>query len=104
MNTKKEWKPPADAKVVIVCAAVRYQDTIIPSARHFDANMRNLLKLILGPDCMKASHKALEQGFIDQWNRFYTREEAWRIVHKSGQPFNKDRNRVIGDLYSEGLY
>ena len=46
-----------------------------------------------------------EQGFIDQHNVFYTREEAMKIVLSNDQPFNLKRNGGdITKLYSEGLY
>jgi hypothetical protein len=44
-----------------------------------------------------------EQGFIDQFGKFLTREEAWVIASENGQI----RRQVGGDqsrLYSENLY
>ena len=46
-----------------------------------------------------------EQGFIDQFGRFYDRTAALAVVQFSGQPFNADRNWGSGKLlFSEGLY
>ena len=44
-----------------------------------------------------------EQGFVDQFGVFLTREEAWDVASKAGQIVR----RVGGDggcLYSENLY
>ena len=43
-----------------------------------------------------------EQGFVDQYGRFYTREEAWVIAEKNGQI--KNHVSTPGTLYSECLY
>lgn len=100
MTDEIEWQPPKDAVVKIVCAAHRYNDLIIPSPRHGDKVSRTLIKKLLGD---KGFH-SVEQGFIDQWGRFYNREEAWLIVQANGQPFNQERNGPTGRLFSEGIY
>lgn len=100
----KEWQPPKDAKVIIVCAANRTKDgTILAGARHWDDIMRTAAKKIYGGD-RSVFGADTEQGFIDQWGRFYNREDAYDIVQKNGQPFNQERNAIVGELYSEGLY
>lgn len=82
----------------VVCAANRFRDgTIILGARHWDPLM-----------CAHASAIGLEggneeQGFIDQWRVFMTREEAWKVAVAA----NQIMRRVGGDegcLYSENLY
>jgi hypothetical protein len=46
-----------------------------------------------------------EQGFIDQFGRFYNRKEAMKAVLENGQPFSLKRNGGSGEeLFSEGLY
>lgn len=71
-------------------------------------------RLFLGPrhgHCFQAANEfkqedsfdEYEQGFIDQHNKFLTREEAWIIAEKNGQIFR----RCGGDgkkLFSENLY
>lgn len=87
---------------VIVCAANRYeylgQKIIIPSARHYDPLMRDLvMRLGLSRACEE------EQGFIDQRGVFLTREEALPIARAAEQI----RRRCGGDtrwLFSENLY
>jgi hypothetical protein len=45
-----------------------------------------------------------EQGFINQFGDFLTREEAMQIVKQNGQPFDIGSNRGDSVLFSEGLY
>lgn len=95
-----------DRKPWIVCAAIRHYDIIIAGARHFDPIMHlqiNYVNNSITTAIVKPSQ--WEQGFIDQWGKFYNRQEAMQVVKESGQPFNAERNGGNGnDLYSEGLY
>ena len=100
MPNEKEFKPLSESNIpVIVCAANRDEaGHIICGARHWGRSMRQQAKLV--------GKRVWEQGFIDQYERFYTREEAWLLVQSNGQPFDSARN---GDsestiLFSEGLY
>ena len=85
-------------KIYIVCAANNYDGFIIPSARHFDLAMGNIVK-----KC-GLSESEHTQGFIDQFGKFYNRIDAMKIVKENGQKFNIERNQSLGLLYSEGLY
>ena len=83
---------------VIVCAAIRNELTnkIICGPRHFDMVMR-------GQIADKRHCLIMEQGFVDQFGVFLTREEAWEIANEAGQI----KYRVGGDhnkLFSENLY
>ena len=86
----------------IVCAANRLSNgMLIVGARHYDSVMHATIK------ALKAAgvnvDKDCEQGFIDQFGNFYTREEAWDIALANNQIIR----RVGGDgckLYSENLY
>lgn len=86
----------------IVCAANRIilkdgTEIIIPSARHWDNIMHNIIFHI------DRDIDETEQGFIDQFGHFYTREEAWVVAEKNNQIIR----RVGGDgqkLFSENLY
>lgn len=83
----------------IVCAACKLPSgVILAGARHWDEIM------CAQADAMGERGGNEEQGFIDQFGTFHSREEAMRIVLENGQPFNKERN--VGDkvLFSEGLY
>ena len=81
----------------VVCAANRFPDgVIILGARHWGPLMcehANLLGRRGGNE---------EQGFIDQWRVFMTREEAWLVAVDAGQII-RDVG-CSGELYSENLY
>ena len=82
----------------VVCAANMFPDgTIILGARHWDPLM-----------CQQANALGIkggteEQGFIDQWRVFMTREEAWLVAEAAGQIIYRG-NWGSGVLYSENLY
>ena len=103
----EQWQPPADATVWIVCAACIKDGFIAVGPRHFDPTMREIIQYYGFAKNIPANElwHNWEQGFIDQWGRYYNREEAMKIVLENGQRFDKERNGGSGeDLYSEGLY
>lgn len=81
----------------VVCAANRYGDIVIPSARHFDVRMHDLILRIVGEEALKG-----EQGFICNYGLFLTREEAFLIAKKHGQI--KTYYNELPKLFSEMLY
>jgi len=92
-------EPP---KPYIVCAALKHNDLILCGARHWDKLMHDTC-IQLGVTVPTGD--VFEQGFIDQWGNFHTREQAMQIVKDNGQPFDIERNGGSDDkLYSEGLY
>lgn len=107
---EEKWEPTTPPW--IVCAANRYGDTIIAGARHHDSIMRGTVRAIGGGDWRKGWDILLgddwkergsneEQGFIDQWGRFYTREEASYVAAQNGQC----RPELMGcGICSEDLY
>jgi hypothetical protein len=92
----------------IICAANKLQledgsILVVAGARHWDMGMHKIVDAL--------SHKIkeeLEQGFIDQFNNFYTREEAWIIAALNGQIIRRVGGDVTsagaGRLFSENLY
>lgn len=99
----------------IVCAAVLFGihnaetaellgTKVVAGPRHFDAIMNSQvkdLKLRYAADGL--TMKQQSQGFVDQFCKYYTREEAWVIAKENGQIIR----RVGGDegkLFSENLY
>lgn len=91
-----------DKPRVVVCAAIRNKDgLIICSPRHFDqtaaAQVFVKKSLWLGLDF------APEQGFVDQYGIFLSREEAFIVAEAADQI----KYRCGGDegvLFSENLY
>lgn len=81
-------------KRVIVCAANRDKNgTITLGIRHCDMFMHNTGR----------SMRDTEQGFVDQFGKWLTREEAWLVALDAGQI----KHRVGSDgsrLFSENLY
>jgi len=94
------WKDNGIEKpqAIVVCAANRVDGIIFCGARHCDSVMRNQAKAA----GMKLT--GAEQGFINQFGEFLTREEAMQIVLENGQPFDIIRNNGTSYLFSEGIY
>lgn len=82
----------------VVCAACRFGDIIVAGARHFDTVMH---RVIDGRFSRREVSEA-EQGFIDQFGIFLTREEAFILAEEKGQI--KEKPNVRGTLFSEDLY
>jgi len=94
-------------QAVVVCAACRpdkYSKLILCGARHWDGAMREQLEALQYH--MRLNVAKWEQGFINQFGEFLTREEAMIIAVSAGQDVDIKRG-CGGDsetLYSEGLY
>lgn len=98
--TPRDFVPPRDCKVKIVCAANRKGDIIFAGPRHCDYVMHSQAIATGGEYALIAT----EQGFIDQWGRFWNRLQAWDICQIEGQEIDLERNGRVGILFSEGLY
>ncbi len=110
----------------VVCAAMLMDDgLIVTGIRHFSPDMRATLARVYGNGfrlfdrwCLKPYHlRVVEQGFVDQFGTFLTREEAWVIADREGQIRLYDpadttwatipraaRQGDAGTLFSEELY
>lgn len=85
----------------VVCAAVKFSDgLIVTGPRHFDNTMHAVISRV-GFSTSKHCADA-EQGFVDQWGRFMTREEAFIVAWSRGQFLAK--SETPGVLFSEDLY
>ena len=82
----------------VVCAAIRNDHyDVICAPRHWDCLMRAQVA------CSVGAWSKAEQGFVNQYGDFLTREEAWKVATEAGQIVR----RVGGDegrLFSENLY
>ena len=83
----------------VVCAANRYKEHIILGVRHWDTIMVKRAKEILGADIHGAEW---EQGFINTWGEFLTREEALKVAIHNNQMIREPYNDT--ELFSENLY
>ena len=97
-------------KRLVVCAALKIGDIVICGPRHGDCLNTAVQTLAIAP-------KGVQQlGFVDQDNKFMTREEAWIVADAAGQirrptglerTYEKHRPAGVGDegaLFSENLY
>ena len=93
------WQPKPNQRVV--CAANRFPcGTIVLGARHYDMLMHKTI------EALGIGRAIAEQGFVDQWGDYLTRQQAWRVAQVAGQirktlPSNDSKG---GTLYSENLY
>lgn len=92
---------PREHPPLIVCAAHRHSVTgrIVCGPRHHDALMKSQFAAAEGIESWKDS----DQGFVDQYGRFWVRELALTIAVQNCQI----RRRCGGDdkrLFSENLY
>lgn len=95
-ETVTTWQPGEQR---VVCAALKdAAGRIVTGARHFDVVMIEQIKRGPATDAWRSA----EQGFIDQFGTFLTREEAMVIATKWGQIIRDDEGRQ--SLYSENLY
>lgn len=87
----------------LVCAAVRAENgQILTGIRHYSGDM---LSHIMGNKSYEkfANRSGDDQGFVDQYCRYYTRIEAWIIAEYNGQIIRRIPDRD-GILFSENLY
>lgn len=105
MNKERTFTPTIenehlvnDIKRHVVCAANRFPcGLIICGARHWDSVMSEVA------DRLDIKGGNEEQGFIDQFQNFMTREEANRVATKNGQKLRE--SMIKGDIaFSENFY
>lgn len=93
----------------IVCAANKFwlvdgKEIIIPCIRHGSPDMHNTLDLLDKEGLLESTKfGADDQGFVDQYGNWWSREDAFIIATAANQ-VNIERNGSTDELYSEGLY
>lgn len=91
-----------DSPQFVVCAAMLMQDdSIVVGIRHFSPEMRKIMKRAYGD---KYHLQVKEQGFVNQFGKFLTREEAYNVAIMNGQILRNTVSLPHGTLYSEHLY
>ncbi|SRR5258708_940532 len=91
----------------VVCAALRAHDgTILVGIRHYSQDMHE--QIAHRNDSYRFEHLLdFDQGFVDQYGVYMTREEAYKVASAANQIV---RPEACGEgldgrkLYSEGLY
>lgn len=89
----------------VVCAACKHPKYpfIVAGPRHWDDVMLRQWRIFVEVFPTSGGTGRWEQGFIDQFGDFLTREEAMQVAKAAGQ-VNIERNGSKIELYSEGLY
>lgn len=94
----------------VVCAANRMPDgTMFIGARHWDDWMREQAERYRQANGIEETAFGLaEQGFIDQYHNFLTREQAWKVARRQEQIIRMCGSDSLEDeegmLFSEHLY
>jgi len=92
----------------VVCAAIRAADgSVLLGIRHYSIDMHR--QIGARKDGAKFAHRLdADQGFVDQFGLFLTREQAYRVADAAGQIVRPEACGKGLDggpkLYSEGLY
>jgi hypothetical protein len=94
---------PEIASPRVVCAALLNTKTgeVICGARHFDTVMMQIIEA-MGP-VAKTNWRTAQQGFIDQFGNFLSREEARVVAEREGQIIRRF-SCPEHMLFSEHLY
>jgi hypothetical protein len=87
----------------IVCAAIRAADgDVLLGIRHYSEDMHRQIARRF--DGSKFTHRnGDDQGFVNTWGEYLTREEAYAVAMANGQIVRPEACSQ-GVLYSEGLY
>ncbi|WP_418122304.1 hypothetical protein [Variovorax sp. 160MFSha2.1] len=91
----------------VVCAAIRAADgDLLLGIRHYSADMHR--QIAARRDGEKFKYRLdSDQGFVDQFGTFMSREEAYRVAAQQSQitrPLACGKGLDGPKLYSEGLY
>lgn len=87
----------------IVCAAIRGKDgTVLLGVRHYSKDMHEQINARFDGEQFKDC-RGDDQGFIDKFGRYHTREEAYKIALAAGQIW-RPRACTEEKLFSEALY
>lgn len=100
-----EYKPKHPKRIVSAAIYSKKLDILVCAPRHFDSTMHKALSVYnLSPK----DKETFEQGFVNTWGEFLTRQEAWlvalmahQIVRRVGSDMSHDG---VGCLFSENLY
>lgn len=102
MNQTKNW--PGKTPQRVVCAACRSPDKhfMVVGPRHWDNTMLEQIRNMI----FSGYTNDWQQGFIDQFGDYLTRQEAWVIANERQQIIRRvgGDDKDGGTLYSENLY
>ncbi|AHY25241.1 hypothetical protein AVV36_gp169 [Pectobacterium bacteriophage PM2] len=105
------WDNNNTYKRRIVSAANRYKLNngkilVIPCVRHYSKEHHPILDTLISAGLLDKNNMARgdNQGFIDQYSNYWTREEALYIATENGQLEGRKKSGSADELYSEDLY
>ena len=88
----------------VVCSAIRAEDgTVLLGVRHYSPDMLEQIEARRDGEKFK-NRSGKDQGFVDQFGVFMTREEAYIVADESGQIWGWPCEIPNARLYSEMLY
>lgn len=91
----------------VVCAAIRAADgSLLLGIRHYSRDMHEQINYRRDGPMFKHRHDE-DQGFVDQYGVYMSREEAYQVALAAGQikrPLACGYGLNGPKLYSEGLY
>ncbi|AHI61183.1 hypothetical protein CG98_gp162 [Enterobacter phage PG7] len=106
---KADWWDGRLLQRVIVCAANRFKlkdggELVIPGTRHYSKDMALVLDQ-MRDKVVSDQVYGDDQGFVDQWGNYLTRQEALIVATHAGQINTRRVKSGPSDtLFSEDLY
>ena len=97
-------QPPEEHQQRIVAAANRYGDLVVVGVRHHCPVMGAQLRALKEAGAIETTHTR-DQGFVDNFGNYHSREDALKIAIAAGQ-INVVRPKTSPEyqLFSEDLY
>lgn len=83
-DTPYHLRPSAPQRRV-VCAALKAQGSLVIGPRHYDHTMHEQIDVRVYSGEDRSWWRVADQGFVDQWGTFMTREEAWAVATAARQ-------------------
>ena len=105
MTDSTEWKPDENLRRIVCSACWHFTVgdspylVVVIGPRHWDDVMRNQYD----DQEIDIPRHLFEQGFIDNFGKLHSREDALAIARKQGQVY-RELNYNTDKLYSEMLY
>lgn len=100
MKSQQKYPQMYPERRMVVCAACKMGDLVVMSPRHWDIPMHWTAAHLKGTLELRLA----EQGFVDQWGVFMTREEAYQVAKRQGQIRYPENGNGSEKLFSEMLY
>ena len=99
------WAPNPDERR-IVCSAILYSHKKDGTSIKLMAPRHDQIHALFAELGLGEHYEEEVQGFVDQWNVFFDREDSLAIAQRSGQLEGREKsgNPHSSELFSEDLY